>query len=582
MIRYHCPVCDLDINKSECSVCKSRAVVESKLFWCSNCNVPIYDEECPACHSKAKYFTSDVRPVFPEERLLLEILLDKPLCYLRDSVWNGVGNRYYVNGKKIALSISKLIQKDPDEIREKLKQYTSQNTYEYFDMYISKWVSVNREHYNYITTEAKQYIVDMSVRFINNDVNAAFVSFSGGKDSTVVSDLVRKALGNPSIIHIFGNTTLEFPQTYEYIERFKKANRKTPVLKAENREQNFFNLCESFGPPSRSLRWCCTIFKTGFIGDKIKKTFGDKKTVLTFYGIRRSESASRNTYERSSEGKKISQQLVLSPIIDWMDYDIWLYIIATRIDFNTAYRLGYARVGCWCCPNNSDWSQFLASIYMPEMYNYFYNILIKFAKKMGKDDPEEYVVSGGWKARQGGAGIDLSKNVAIDFKPCVTDEMSFNYVLNKPITKEMYEFFKPFGDLNFEMGKVRLGEVYILDSYTHQPVIKLQGRIGTKELRITILQTPIAKRTKVVEIELKFKCQITKYQLCVGCHACENACKHNAIKLFKNGSGDSDYSYMVDEKKCVHCFECINHYPSGCFMRRVLLPRGKGYLKNDS
>jgi len=500
---------------------------------------------------------------------------------LKDSVWNGTGNRYYINGKKISASISELIKKDPDDIRHQLEQYSSENTYKYFDEYISKWVAANAEHFDFITTEAKQYINDFSARFINNDVNAAFVSFSGGKDSTVVSDLVRRALGNPSIIHIFGNTTLEFPQTYDYIERFKKINRKTPVLRAENKEQDFFNLCESFGPPSRSLRWCCTIFKTGFIGDKIKKTFDDKKTVLTFYGIRRSESTSRSNYERSSEGKKISKQLVASPIIDWMDFDIWLYLLTTKIDFNTAYRQGYTRVGCWCCPNNSSWSQFLASIYMPEQYKRFNDMLIDFAKKMGKSDPEEYVTSGGWKARQGGAGIELSKNVAIEFKPCATDASSFNYSLNKPITKEMYEFFKPFGILNFEMGKARLGEVYILDAYSKQPIMKLQGRIGTKDLRISILNTPIAARTKTVEIELKFKCQITKYQLCVGCHACENACKHNAIKLIKNGPGDSDYEYKIDEDKCVHCFECINHYPGGCFMRRVLLPRGKGYLEDD-
>ena len=581
MIRYHCPKCDLDINKSECSICGSRATVESKLYWCPTCNIPLYDEECSICHERGSYFTSDARPVFPEERLLLEILIGKPLCFLKDSVWNGTGNRYYVNGKKISVSISDLIKKDPDDIRQQLEKYSLENTYRYFDEYISKWVAANTEHFDFITTEAKQYINDFSARFINNDVNAAFVSFSGGKDSTVVSDLVRKALGNPSIIHIFGNTTLEFPQTYDYIERFKKINRKTPVLRAENKEQDFFNLCESFGPPSRSLRWCCTIFNTGFIGDKIKKTFDDKKTVLTFYGIRRSESASRSNYERSSEGKKISKQLVASPIIDWMDFDIWLYLLTTKIDFNTAYRQGYTRVGCWCCPNNSSWSQFLASIYMPKQYKRFNGMLIDFAKKMGKSDPEEYVTSGGWKARQGGAGIELSKNVAIEFKPCATDASSFNYSLNKPITKEMYEFFKPFGVLNFEMGKARLGEVYILDVHSQQPIMKLQGRIGTKDLRISILNTPIAARTKTVEIELKFKCQITKYQLCVGCHACENACKHNAIKLIKNGPGDSDYEYKIDEDKCVHCFECINHYPGGCFMRRVLLPRGKGYLEDD-
>ena len=581
MITYYCENCNIAVDKSECPVCGKRTKVTSRLFWCKNCNVPIYDEVCPICGNQGEYFTSDARPVFPEERLLIEIILGKPLAYQNDSVWNGVGNRYYVNGKKLPLSISKLKELDVDSIRKQIEEYKEKNSYDSFNSIISKWTRANQAHFDFISTEAKQFVRDYSKRFINDDTNAAFISFSGGKDSTVVSDLVRRALANPSIIHIFGNTTLEFPFTYEYIERFRRANRKTPLLRAENTEQDFFNLCDVFGPPSRSLRWCCTIFKTGFIGEKIRRTFGDERTILTFYGIRRNESTSRNNYERSSEGRKISKQRVASPIIDWLDYDVWLYLLTSDIDFNSAYRLGYTRVGCWCCPNNSEWSAFLSSIYMPEQYNRFQKILLSFAKKMGKEDPEEYVSSGGWKARQGGAGIELSKNVAIDFKPCATDAKSFNYSLNKPITKELYELFKPFGELNFEMGKTRLGEVYILAPRTKTPIMKLQGRIGTNELRISILDTPIANRTKTVEIELKFKCQITKYQLCAGCHACENLCKQNAIRLIKRGESDSDYQYVIDETKCVHCYECINHFTGGCYMRRVLLPRGKGYSENE-
>lgn len=580
MIRYYCKACNIEVDKSECPICGARTELESKIYWCDECQIPIYDEECPICHSKGRYLTSDIRPVFPEERLLIEVMLGTPFSFVKDSVWNGIGNRYFVNGKKIPFSVSKLKGYDADEIRKRLEQYKSQNTYEYFELYIDRWIKANARRYGFISTEARQFIQEYSQKFINGDMNSAFVSFSGGKDSTVVSDLVRKALGTPSIIHIFGNTTLEFPQTYEYVERFRKTNRKTPMLRAENKEQDFMKLCETFGPPSRTLRWCCTIFKTGFIGDKIKRTFGEQKKVLTFYGIRRSESTSRSNYERSSVGKKISTQLVASPIIDWMDYDIWLYMMTTKIDFNEAYRLGYSRVGCWCCPNNSQWSQFLSSIYMPEQTARFRNMLLDFAKKMGKEDPEDYVLSGGWKARQGGAGIELSKNVAIEFKPCATDAKSFNYVLNKPISKDLYEFFKPFGELNFEMGKVRLGEVYILDKKTKQPIIKLQGRIGSNELKISILGTPIAARTKTVEIELKFKCQITKFQLCTGCHACENICRFGAIKLIKSGDTDIDYRYEIDESKCVHCFECINHFNGGCYMRRVLLPRGKGYTGN--
>ena len=584
MVSCHCKKCNQDFipdgltgADSTCPFCGEAANARSELFWCPHCNIPIYDKVCPACSAIGDKFTSDARPVFPEERLLLEVLLGKPLAFLNESVWNGSGNRYYVNGKRIAFSVSSIDKYNADEVRLAIEEYADQNSYAAFDRMIQSWLKSNAGRYHHINDEARIYISVKAARYDNDDTCAMFVSFSGGKDSTVVSDLVRKALAKPDIIHIFGNTTLEFPETYDYIKSFKANNPKTPMLRAENKEQDFFNLCEAFGPPSRALRWCCTIFKTGFIGEKIKRTFGEKKTVLTFYGIRKNESTSRSLYERSSVGKKILKQLVASPIIDWFDYDIWLYLMTTGVDFNRAYRLGYTRVGCWCCPNNTAWAQFLSRIYIPEQSRRFEKILLDFARKMKKEDPEDYVKSGGWKARQGGAGVELSKNVAIEFTPCATDAKAFNYALNKPITADLYEFFKPFGVLNFDMGKARLGEVYVLDHKTGQPVMKLQGRIGSDELRISILGTPIAARSKIIEIELKFKCQITKYQLCAGCHACENTCTHNAIKLIKCGPGDTDYRYEIDENKCVHCFECINHYMGGCYMRRVLLPRGKGY-----
>lgn len=63
--------------------------------------MPIYEKTCPVCGQEGKKLTSDVRPVFPEERLLLEIILEKPFAFEKDSVWNGNGNNYFVNGKKL-------------------------------------------------------------------------------------------------------------------------------------------------------------------------------------------------------------------------------------------------------------------------------------------------------------------------------------------------------------------------------------------------------------------------------------------------------------------------------------------------
>ena len=60
-------------------------------------------------------------------------------------------------------------------------------------------------------------------------LDAIFVSFSGGKDSTVVSHLVRKKMREEKVLHIFGDTKLEMPFTYEYVERFRKNNPATPL-----------------------------------------------------------------------------------------------------------------------------------------------------------------------------------------------------------------------------------------------------------------------------------------------------------------------------------------------------------------
>ena len=140
-------------------------------------------------------FTSDARPVFPEERLLIEILIGKPLCYINDSVWNGAGNIYYVNGERIPLKISEIINCDANDVRRQLEIYKEKNSYKFFNRMIANWVAANSIRYNYISTEAIQFVLEKSKSFVNADSSATFVSFSGGKDSTVVSDLVRRSLG---------------------------------------------------------------------------------------------------------------------------------------------------------------------------------------------------------------------------------------------------------------------------------------------------------------------------------------------------------------------------------------------------
>ena len=566
MLKYVCRNDNIKTKSSTCPVCGERTELEkSDIYWCDNCNVPLFQSECECCSGKGTRITTDIRPVFPEERLLLEILLDKiPGTYEKDSVWNCYGNKYLINGKRIKFSVKELKNKDVDDIRSKYEEASKNISYEYFEQYADKFVQANRSRYEFIVREAVDYIKNSTKDYTAKDM---FVSFSGGKDSTVTSDIVMRALSEPKILHIFGDTTLEFPETMRYVDRFKKEHPQTPVLSSRNKDKDFEELCKLVGPPSRVMRWCCTIFKTGAIQRKIKTLFRNKNKIITFYGIRRSESASRSKYERETEGSKITKQITISPIIDWMDFDVWLYMLTTKIDFNYAYRLGYARVGCWCCPNNSGWSEFLSKIHMPQQSERFRQMLIDFAKQIGKPDPEVYVYDGKWKARQGGNGVDYAKKTAVSFEPCALEENAFNYELQRPISEQLYELFKPFGYLNFEFGNKRLGEVYVTRK-DGRLVLKLQGRIGSTTLKVTIIDYKIDGAASVKAAEDKVKCQITKYQMCMGCRACESICKHNAIVIKEDKEGNLDYKILDD--KCVRCAECVNHYTAGCYMRKVL------------
>ena len=566
MLKYVCRNDNIKTKSSTCPVCGERTELEkSDIYWCDNCNVPLFQSECECCSGKGTRITTDIRPVFPEERLLLEILLDKiPGTYEKDSVWNCSGNKYLINGKRIKFSVKELKNKDVDDIRSKYEEASKNISYEYFEQYADKFVQANRSRYEFIVREAVDYIKNSTKDYTAKDM---FVSFSGGKDSTVTSDIVMRALSEPKILHIFGDTTLEFPETMRYVDRFKKEHPQTPVLSSRNKDKDFEELCKLVGPPSRVMRWCCTIFKTGAIQRKIKTLFRNKNKIITFYGIRRSESASRSKYERETEGSKITKQITISPIIDWMDFDVWLYMLTTKIDFNYAYRLGYARVGCWCCPNNSGWSEFLSKIHMPQQSERFRQMLIDFAKQIGKPDPEVYVYDGKWKARQGGNGVDYAKKTAVSFEPCALEENAFNYELQRPISEQLYELFKPFGYLNFEFGNKRLGEVYVTRK-DGRLVLKLQGRIGSTTLKVTIIDYKIDGAASVKAAEDKVKCQITKYQMCMGCRACESICKHNAIVIKEDKEGNLDYKSLDD--KCVRCAECVNHYTAGCYMRKVL------------
>lgn len=569
--RVWCRNCNVETNEKICPICGEETVEDLpvEVYWCKHCKTPIIQLTnqadkgiCPVCGKKTKYLTTDLRPVFPEERLLLEILLDKvPNEFAKSSVW-AVNNRYYIDGKSISIPSELFQTADADAIAKKLKEFEVNNSYEYFNEHIKTFVKANCNRLNYLKDESFEFVRKTAEKF---DEERLVISFSGGKDSTVTADVVTKALSNPSLVHIFGNTTLEFPSTVTYAERFRENHPQAIFLFAQNDDQVFYDVCEDIGPPARMMRWCCSMFKTGPITRVINSLYRNQQ-ILTFYGIRKSESVSRSKYNRvedDAESVKIQQQTVASPIFFWKDIDIWLYILAEEVDFNEAYRIGYDRVGCWCCPNNNQRAQFLSRIYMPERSKKWRDFLIRFAKKVGKEDAEVYVDTGMWKARQGGNGLVAAGDVKIKFTNCTTEDHAKIYRLVRPFDDELIGMFTPFGRVAPELGKKLLHEVLVLDARSNVPILSIQpfSQDGY-EYAVKVRTMNVLNHD---ELQRMVGYQIRKFNACRKCLKCESICRVGAISI-------SSDNYYIDSDKCVHCKMCMTakYLDGGCMMDKYL------------
>lgn len=566
-----CKKCNLETNEPICPVCSSETIEDLpvEIYWCNSCVVPVVHFStaadkgiCPTCGKKTHYLTSNLRPVFPEERLLLALLLgEKPRAFMDQSVWAANG-RYYVDGKSVAIPSKIYEEADAGTIAKKVVASSSAIDYTFFDNNIGKFIKANKHRLAFLKDEAFTFVRETAKKHKEENI---VISFSGGKDSTVTADIVTKALKNPSLVHIFGNTTLEFPQTIEYADSYRNKHPLAIFQIAKNDEQIFYDVCKDIGPPARMMRWCCSMFKTGPITRVINSMYRSQQ-ILTFYGIRKSESLSRSKYNRvedDAESVKIQQQTVASPIFFWKDIDIWLYILAEDVDFNYAYRMGYDRVGCWCCPNNNQRAQFLSRVYMPEESKKWRDFLIDFARKIGKPDAEVYIDSGKWKARQGGNGLPSAGDVKIRFTNCTTEDHAKIYRLMKPFDDELVGMLVPFGKIAPDLGKKLLRETIILDTRTNVPILSIQpfSQDGY-DYAVKIRTLNVADHD---DLQRMAGYQIRKFNACRKCLKCESICRQGAISII----GDS---YYIDPEKCVHCKMCMTakYLDGGCMMDKYL------------
>lgn len=181
-----CKSCNRETEQQKCELCGNltETDIPIEIYWCDHCKVPIIKyansidkSVCPACHQDISYLCADLRPVFPEEQLLLEVMTGKPLAHLTSSVW-ALNNRYYINGKPIVISTSFYRKLSPAVISEQLECYKSRNDYTCFNEYILVFIGANKDCLDYIRDEAFSFIKEAAATYPSENV---VISFSGAR-----------------------------------------------------------------------------------------------------------------------------------------------------------------------------------------------------------------------------------------------------------------------------------------------------------------------------------------------------------------------------------------------------------------
>lgn len=370
------------------------------------------------------------------------------------------------------------------------------------------------------------------------------VAFSGGKDSAVLLDLVKKALPKDSFVVIFGDTGMEFPDTYDAVAVTKAQceDDGTPFYSA----RSHFTPEESwklFGPPSRTLRWCCSVHKSTPQTLKMREITGkDNYTGLDFVGVRKHESVARSTYEYENYGKKQKGQYSFNPILEWTSAEIWLYIYINNIHINKAYTKGNSRAGCLLCPMSSGCSDYIRHCNYSDQIDRYVD-MIKTSNSWDSHsakDLQTYITSGGWDNRRSGRGI------------------TGNYLKYKERTTGGFveiELIDPASDWR-EWLKTANTEIM---QYSVQET--------KRGYSFTVDEALFKKHPSEGKF---FRQALRKAAYCVGCKVCETNCKSGRLK-FENGK--------IVITDCVGCHEC-HEIPAGCHVYNSLkIPQGEKKMK---
>ena len=483
-------------------------------------------------------FSKEPRPVYYKE---LDILgFDKYWDYDKNDsfpyMW-AEANNYYYRGRLVAKTKGGSLYTPPELV---LIEDPEPEGYPLRFVDIHAMVDKNRQLMEQLVQETIKKIYNTFIEY-KDKVDVFYVAFSGGKDSVVALDLVQRALPHNCFKVLFGDTGMEFPDTYETVEKIKQicAEEKIEFLQAKSKLKPE-NTWQIFGPPAVTIRWCCSVHKTTPQIMQLREVLQKPDfTGMAFTGVRGDESLSRSEYDAISYGGKHSGQYSCHPILEWNTAELFLYIYENGLTFNNAYKKGNTRAGCLVCPMSQGKHDYMKYKNYPDDTDLFINkIITTSGKNFSKENYDRFVEQGYWRTRKSGRELSFGH-----------DKHVFEIVKGQNVitVQKKNEYWKEWAKTIGQVTSLGDGEFSIAYEGKSYAIRTISTQEGGEQFTFPNIEN---SKSDIKFLSL-FKSVIIKSVYCVNCGYCAAECKSGCIDM-ANGVHISN--------QCKHCFSCHDIY----------------------